>query len=223
MATNLLFRPPGSQGRGDRITAPSQNVPEIHPTCAVGGTQTLLGLGPGRKFSQRRQKDAVAWRAASPRASSSPAHVFGGAASRTLAPGHDIKARAEDAQRSPCRPRLHCRAGLSIWSSGCKSALGASFPKPSDRAISCINANVRLLLGAGRCGHTSGLPVRPRAGRPPAPRPRCPQLCPLSPLASLALAELSEPRLEPERVCVSLRHPPSAFRSAGILLEVGRR
>ena len=129
----------------------------------------------------------MAWRAASPRASSSPAHVFCGAASHTLASGRDIKARAEDAQRSPCRPRLHCQAGLSIWSSGCKSALGASFPKPSDGAISCINANVRLLLGAGRCGHTSGLPVRPRAGRPPAPQ------APLPPALSAQPSRLSGP------------------------------
>ena len=49
----LTFRPPGSQGRGDRITDPSQNVPEIHPTCVVGGTQPFLGLGP------ESQKDAV--------------------------------------------------------------------------------------------------------------------------------------------------------------------
>lgn len=212
------------QGRGDGITAPSQNVPEIHPTSAVGGAQTLLGLGPGRKFSRRCQKDAAVWRAASPQASSSPAQVFCGATSHTLASGHDIKARARG------RPEVTLQASRPLlgWAFHLELRLqvsAGSFLSVTQRRGHFMYKFKRpASVGRRKVWPHQWSPCEPPcgAGRQ-RPRPRCPQPCLLSPLPSLALADLSEPRLEPERVCVSLRHPPSAFLSAGILLEAGWR
>ena len=104
--------------------------------------------------------------------------MFRGAASRPLASGCDIKAhRPRMPTGHPAGPTSTAGLGFPSGAPAASQPLGASSPKPKDGAISCINPNIQLLLGEGRCGHTSGPPVSPCAGpAASAPVPTAPAL-----------------------------------------------
>ena len=109
-----------------------------------------------------------------------------GAASRPLAFGHDIKAHCPRMPTGhPAGPTSTAGLGCPFGAPAANRPLGASFPKPKDGAISCINPNIQLLLGEGRCGHTSSPAVSPCAGpaaSAPVPTAPSPFRSALSPL-----------------------------------------
>lgn len=112
--------------------------------------------------------------------------MFRGAASRPLASGYDIKAhRPRMPTGHPAGPTSTAGLGFPSGAPAASQPLGASSPKPKDGAISCINPNIQLLLGEGRCGHTSGPPREPLCGsgrQRPGPYSPSPLRSALSPL-----------------------------------------